>query len=170
MFPTPFIIAMSPIEGSKMCRDWFTSRAWEELVASYRWTSWVWEITGWWFKTWGELPIILEESIEYTRPMAVTRVIEFMKRVNAIYLFILEESRAWCRGNGVQSSSWSPEVEGDGCLQTIIQHEFLLREIVPPHRAAYTPHASCLCPSALTNRTLGIKTDVSKNYYRSEGK
>ena len=39
---------------------------WGEPTASYRWTAWVWERTGWKFKTSGNLPIILEESMEYT--------------------------------------------------------------------------------------------------------
>ena len=38
---------------------------WGELAASYRWSNWVWEITGWSSRL-RELLIMLEESIEYT--------------------------------------------------------------------------------------------------------
>ena len=37
-----------------------------EPAVSYRWTGWVWEITGWKFKTSGKSPVVLEEFMEYT--------------------------------------------------------------------------------------------------------
>jgi hypothetical protein len=39
---------------------------WGKLVVNYKWTGWVWEITGLKLKTVRKLPIILEEFIEYT--------------------------------------------------------------------------------------------------------
>ena len=39
---------------------------WGEPTSSYRPTGWVWETTGWKFKTAGNLLIVVEESIEYT--------------------------------------------------------------------------------------------------------
>ena len=43
-----------------------TARGEEPAVSCYGWTGWVREITGWSLLLSGELPIVLEESIEYT--------------------------------------------------------------------------------------------------------
>ena len=40
-----------------------------EQAASYKWTGWVWEITGWKFEIAGELPIVWEESVEEYTPV-----------------------------------------------------------------------------------------------------
>ena len=45
-------------------RDWNNDRG--EPAVSYKWTVWIWEITGSKFKIAGKLPIIVEECIEST--------------------------------------------------------------------------------------------------------
>ena len=48
---------------------WSSKEQWmgrTEPTTSYRWASWVWEMTSWKLKTSRTLPILVEESIEHT--------------------------------------------------------------------------------------------------------
>ena len=56
-------------------------------AVGYKWTGWVWEITGWRFKAAGGLPIGLEEFVEYT-PTSINKEIR-TKDVNQLDLEVI---------------------------------------------------------------------------------